>query len=547
MDLYFFIIPAAILCIYMTIWALIAIIKKRADYADIAWGFGFTILAWSSLTISPPAGLSILINCLITVWSIRLTTHIYLRNRNRKEDFRYQNMRKSWGQAVNLRIFFQVFLLQGLILYVVALPVLWIHAHPQEIMASILWLPLSIWLFGFVCEALSDYQLYQFQKDPQNRGKLFTKGLWSYSRHPNYLGEILQWWAIWMVALPLPWGWLLIISPLLLTFLIIKVSGVAPLEEKLKSNPDFANYAKKTPKLIPLSLVIWFLYCIGWVAILWYGTRGYRVLPLVLWALFFVYQIFLFYKSDKKSFLICFPLVFYVLVMGCLQEMLLIYFHILAYPSSTGIFPPLWILSLYTLFALTLNSSLYFLNRNLPLTFILGGFGGLLSYLFGEKSNAVDLFGPNSYSIIFISWGIFLTLVISLNRALIQLREQYTDPNKLEKKLSVIFDTSCPTCLNEMTHLKDRIQTGKVHYGCPNSDQELKQITSAFSYQEAMQKIHAIDSEGKLYTGTQALSELYARTSYPMIAIILQAPFFSSLFRGIYKIWAFFRIRHLRR
>jgi steroid 5-alpha reductase family enzyme len=190
---------------------------------------------------------------MVTAWSFRLAIHIARRNQKRKEDFRYENLKKNWGRHYRLRLFSQVFLLQGVILYIVALPILWINTHPATIGWNQLKFAFPIWLAGFVVETVSDHQLAQFQKVATNRGKLLMTGLWSFVRHPNYLGELIQWWAIWALSM----NFFLLISPLLISFLIIKVSGIAPLEEKMKSHPDFAKYAERTPSLIPFSILFW--------------------------------------------------------------------------------------------------------------------------------------------------------------------------------------------------------------------------------------------------------------------------------------------------
>ncbi len=225
---------ALALLLYVAIWAPIAIYKKRADLADIAWGGGFLVLAWLSYFLSSQSIHGLLLNLLITIWALRLTFHIAMRNRHRKEDFRYAKMRS---------IFVEVFLLQGAILYIVALPILWFQTHPHPLSLFVL----IVWGLGFGFETIADYQLAQFRKNRANQGKLMMKGLWRYSRHPNYFGEILQWWTIWAFS----WNGFLLVSPILLTYLIVKVSGVAPLEEKMKSHPDFPSYAERTPCLIP--------------------------------------------------------------------------------------------------------------------------------------------------------------------------------------------------------------------------------------------------------------------------------------------------------
>lgn len=402
---------------YMSLWSLAAIAKKRADFADIAWGPGFMLVAWTSLILGQTTVDGLIVNILVTAWAIRLAFHIYLRNRKRDEDFRYQTLKLKWGKNFNFKLFTEVFLLQGCILYVVALPIIWIHTHPQVLPKQILWIALPLWLIGFLLETIADLQLTFFKKDPSNKGKLLTVGLWGYVRHPNYLGELMQWWAIWFMAAFLPFGWALVISPLLLTFLIVNVSGVKPLEEKFQKHTEFKMYLENTPSLIPPPLVNGILYASAWFVLVNYGAESPSLISTIIALGFYAAQLCLFAKFDKTSLRICAPLSIIALGLGLLQEMVFIHSKILIYPND-GNFPPLWILALYPLFSLTLNSSLAFLNKSLKLTFFLGGFGALLSYLSGEKLGRVQLFPPLAYLVIFLFWGVFLTFLIILNRKL---------------------------------------------------------------------------------------------------------------------------------
>ena len=528
-----FILTALFLLAYISLCAFIAIRQKRADLADIAWGLGFFLVAWISFFLSPNTLYSFIVNFLITAWAFRLAIHIYLRNRNRKEDFRYEKLKEQWGQKnISLRMFLQVFLLQGVILYIVALPLIWINTHPHELTLTTLCWVVPIWLAGFLIETIGDYQLLKFLKDPSKKGQLLTTGLWSYVRHPNYLGEITQWWAIWALTLFLP----LLISPLLITFLIVKVSGIAPLEKKMQNHPDFPEYARNTPSLIPTSFPNALLFALAWFIIISFGTRDI-LFPVLTFLLTYALQIYLFAKREPKSLLIAIPLSIYALIFGLILETLFIHFNLLLYPQH-DLFPPFWILSLYPLFALTLNSSLFILNYNLFLPFFFGGIGALFSYHFGQKFAAVLLFSPFANPIVFISCGLSLTILILLNRKLIALREKYTAPQRINQTLTVFFDPNCPVCSREMDALKNRAQTGKINYACPKSENELEKITTRFTYKEAMEKIHAIDANGKILTGTDVLSELYARTNLPLIAIWLQAPLFRPIFIFVYAIWA---------
>jgi predicted DCC family thiol-disulfide oxidoreductase YuxK len=332
------------------------------------------------------------------------------------------------------------------------------------------------------------------------------------------------------------------ISPLLITFLIVKVSGIAPLEEKMKNHSDFPDYAKNTPSLIPFSLINGALYMLAYLIAVFYGAKGSFFLPLLACLLNYTIQLYLLSKLDPKSFLISIPLSLYALFFGLIQEMLFIHFGLVSYPGQ-GFFPPFWLLSLYPLFSLTLNSSLRFLNWNLCLTFCLGGAGSLLSYLSGEWLGAAELHLPSAYPWLFASWGLYVTILILLNRRLMALRDAYTDPERIGQPLTVFFDNNCPICSREMAKLKKRRQTGSIAYASPQSDEELKKMTDAFSYKQAMEKIHALDAKGRVQTGLNVLAALYARTDLPILAIALQAPGFRTLFKLAYAIWAKFRIR----
>jgi steroid 5-alpha reductase family enzyme len=402
------------LFLHHSIWCLIAVRKKRRDFADLAWGSGFLLVAWLSFLLNPFSYYGILINLLITLWSIRIFTHIFLRTRHQEEDFRYKQ-----------QSFLQAFFLQAGILFLIALPLLWIHLHPQQLSFDYLWFGIPFWLTGFILETVSDYQLSRFKKENSHSNKLLTTGLWSYCRHPNYLGEIVQWWAIWILTLSLPFGWLFIISPLLLTFLIVRISGIAPAEKSLSRHSDFAEYKKTTPALLPPPFINGTLYTIAWILIVSYGAKGSLLIPCLVFVLNYSAQIYLFFKWDKESLYVCIPLSIYAFCIAIVQETIFIQSNLLIY-SNQGLFPPLWLLFLYPLFALTLNSSFLFLNTHLLLSFLIGGSGALLSYLSGERLGGVQIISPFFFPIAFIFWGTYLTVLIVLNRKLTAIREKYT-------------------------------------------------------------------------------------------------------------------------
>lgn len=237
-----------------------ALLLKKNDLADVLWGPAFILTALGAALWGAPHGLSsvsqraIAILILLTVWATRLFIHVGWRNlSHRAEDVRYNNWRKAWGQNWLWRSYLQVFVLQPFILYLFLTPVLLaIDEAASTTMSWISWLGLIVAASGFLYEAIADEQLRRFKRNSENKGKLMTEGLWSWSRHPNYFGEVLQWWGIWIMVIDLPFGWATIISPIGVTYLILKVSGVSMLEHLMKSRPGFSEYAKRTSVFIPL-------------------------------------------------------------------------------------------------------------------------------------------------------------------------------------------------------------------------------------------------------------------------------------------------------
>ncbi len=247
----YYLILAVELFLYMSLWFIISLLKKRNDIADIAWGLGFVLLSWSGGLLAGFSLRSLIINALITVWGFRLAWHIYLRNHNKPEDYRYQTWRKEWKNFY-LRSYLQIYMLQGLFLYLIVSPVLFINHslftgfQPRDIVG------LVVWVIGFYFESVGDYQLKQFITNSANKGKLMDQGLWRYSRHPNYFGEVAQWWGIFIIALSIPFGFITIIGPVTITMLILFVSGIPLLEKKYSGRKDFEEYKKRTSVFFPL-------------------------------------------------------------------------------------------------------------------------------------------------------------------------------------------------------------------------------------------------------------------------------------------------------
>lgn len=241
-----------IIFIYAAIWFAAAVYKRRNDIADIAWGVGYIVICSYLFFRYPASPVTILLYALVTLWGLRLSVHIYNRNKNKTEDFRYKAWRQEWGKTFYWRSYVQVFLLQAVLLIIILSPV--IHAAVAEPVHwnTFTWLGLICWLAGFYFQAMADWQLAVFIKQRKKPGAIMQTGLWKFSRHPNYFGEILMWWGIFIITIPLTNSIFFIIGPLTITLLIVFVSGIPLLEKKYKGNPAFEDYKKRTSMLMPM-------------------------------------------------------------------------------------------------------------------------------------------------------------------------------------------------------------------------------------------------------------------------------------------------------
>lgn len=232
---------------------LFAIWRKDNGLADIFWGMGFITLSltlfWQTGSFLPR---QILAHIMVVLWGLRLALHITARNWGRGEDKRYLSWRKEWGKNWLWRSYLQVFVLQSALLCVVAAPIFIIQGQPNQPALNLIdCVGFGIWLFGLSFEAVGDFQLLQFKQRKHKPGAIMTQGLWKYTRHPNYFGEVTLWWGFWLLVVGLPGGWFSAIGPATLTFLILFVSGVPLLEKRQMKNPAFRKYAQKTSVFLP--------------------------------------------------------------------------------------------------------------------------------------------------------------------------------------------------------------------------------------------------------------------------------------------------------
>lgn len=249
-----FVYPLGALAAYMSALFVVSIIAKNNGVADIGYGGAVLIAVASMALVAPPLTTASFVVCLlVALWALRLGIRIYIKNFGKPEDFRYRAWRESWGRFFFVRSFLQIYMLQGAVAFIIALPILLSLAFPERIIWAVYFLGVALWCIGFIFESIADLQLDRFIKNPQNKGSIMTVGLWRFSRHPNYFGESLMWWGLAVACVGLTSTFALgFLSPILITFLLLKVSGVPMLEKRWEGNPAWEEYKARTSVFIPL-------------------------------------------------------------------------------------------------------------------------------------------------------------------------------------------------------------------------------------------------------------------------------------------------------
>jgi len=238
----------------MFIGWLISLLFRNVTVVDSLWGLGFVLVAWITFFMAEGYHLrKLLIVVLTTLWGLRLAAHLSWRNWGAGEDPRYGSWRKASGKRFWIVSLFKIFILQAIFLWVIslALQIGQIASTPDQL-TGFDFLGLALWLLGFFFESVSDFQLARFKADPNNKGKVMNQGLWAYSRHPNYFGESLIWWGIFLITLATPNSWWTVISPVVITVVLLKMTGI-PLTEKSISDrrPEYKDYIKHTNAFFP--------------------------------------------------------------------------------------------------------------------------------------------------------------------------------------------------------------------------------------------------------------------------------------------------------
>lgn len=245
----------AVVLVAMSVLWLASVAKRDASIVDLFWGTGFVLVAWTSLSLNslqPVPRRTMLLACLTTAWGLRLSLFLLWRNWGHGEDRRYQALRTHHGERFWWVSLFTVYLLQGVILWFVSLPIQAAMIGAKD--EGLGWLDelgMFVWTVGLLFETVGDWQLARFKADPNNAGRVMDRGLWRFTRHPNYFGDFCVWWGLFLIAAA-GGAWWTVLSPLLMSVLLLKVSGVTLLEKTItERRPEYAAYQARTNAFFP--------------------------------------------------------------------------------------------------------------------------------------------------------------------------------------------------------------------------------------------------------------------------------------------------------
>jgi steroid 5-alpha reductase family enzyme len=237
----------------LTLW-IVSLATKNASIVDPFWGTGFVIVSWVTfLRVGEASARTWLLLAMVSMWGLRLSLYLLIRNLPHGEDYRYRAMRKSIGDKFWLVSLITVFSLQGILMWLISAPLQLSIANKNSQIGAFEMLGAFLWLVGFSFEAIGDSQLRAFKNDVANEGKVMDRGLWQYTRHPNYFGETVLWWGYGIFALSSPGGAWALLAPAAMTFLLLRVSGVALLEKSIGDRrPGYREYVERTSAFIPM-------------------------------------------------------------------------------------------------------------------------------------------------------------------------------------------------------------------------------------------------------------------------------------------------------
>ncbi len=242
---------AAVTALMFVQW-LASLPLRDASIVDRFWGAGFVLIAIVTALVSAPLTIrGAIVVGVVALWGLRLSAYLTWRNWGEGEDRRYAAMRRKWGGKFPLVSLFVVFGLQGALMLVIGAPVMVAIAAPEAPLGPLDVVAVALFTVGFAFESIGDLQLARFLADPENEGRVMDRGLWRYTRHPNYFGDALAWWGIATFAFATG-AWWTAFAPALMTFLLLRVSGVVLLEKSMaKRRPAYEAYVRRTSAFVP--------------------------------------------------------------------------------------------------------------------------------------------------------------------------------------------------------------------------------------------------------------------------------------------------------
>lgn len=246
-------VAAITIAALMFVTWVVSLALRNASIVDIVWGLGFVLTAWAvRIAVDGNDARQWLLTAMATIWGLRLSIYLFVRNHGNGEDFRYQAMRRKYGERFGLISLVSVFLLQGVIMWTVALPLQLGQVRTTPGIGALAIIGVIVWLVGLGFESIGDAQLAAFKRDPSNQGKVMDQGLWRYTRHPNYFGDACVWWGIALVAAESRLGAWGLIGAVVMTIFLRNVSGVTLLEKSLhKRREGYAEYVERTSPFVP--------------------------------------------------------------------------------------------------------------------------------------------------------------------------------------------------------------------------------------------------------------------------------------------------------
>lgn len=248
-----FVTAAGVIAALMLGTWVVSLVVRNASIVDVVWGCGFVAVAWAVLVTTDGNGARrALIVAMTTVWGVRLAAYLRWRNHGRGEDFRYRAMRRRHGDRFPLLSLTHVFALQGALMWIVSLPIQLGLAADAGGPGVLSWIGLGVWSVGFVFESVGDLQLARFRRTRTSDDEVMDRGLWRYTRHPNYFGDACVWWGIALVAAETGVGAIGVVGAVVMTVLLLRYSGVPILERSLRRRrPAYAAYAERTSAFVP--------------------------------------------------------------------------------------------------------------------------------------------------------------------------------------------------------------------------------------------------------------------------------------------------------